>query len=163
MYTVYCTGLRGWSRLALAEDTFRFSLSFSGDWIHVQANRVCRFCLVFNNCLMVWATTNPNVYPGTASLLFFPRKENRRTFFNSARKIRLKTGSISYECVRRNTVSSDSGGKSCFVPVFNDRWRVHSKSKSLLNVSVQYSRVVKIYYKKLIMRPDHVWKLPGYL
>ena len=103
------------------------------------------FC---NNCLMVWAITNPNVYPGAASLLFFPRKENRRVFFNSARKFRLKTGSISYECARRNTVSSDSGGKSCFVPVFNDRWQVHSKSKSLLYVSEQYSRVVKIYYKK---------------
>ena len=87
MYTVYCTGLRGWSRLALAEDTFWFSLSFWGYWIDVQANRGCRFCLVFNNCLMVWATTNPNVYPGAASLLFLPRKENRRAFFNSARKI----------------------------------------------------------------------------
>ena len=43
MYTVYCAGLRGWSRLALAEDTFWFSLSFSGDWIHVQANRGSRF------------------------------------------------------------------------------------------------------------------------
>ena len=127
MYTVYCTGLRGWSRLALAEDTFWFSLSFSGDWIHVQANRGCWFCLVFNNCLMVWATTNPNVYPGAASLLFFPRKENRRAFF---REIRLKTGSISHKCVRRNTISSDLEGKSRFAPVFNDRWRVHSKSKS---------------------------------
>ena len=148
MYTVYCTGLRGWSRLALAGGTFWFSLSFSGDWIHVQANRGCRFCLVFNNCLMVWATTNPNVYPGAASLLFFPRKENRRAFFNSARKIRLKNGSISHKCVRRNTISSDSGGKSPFVPGFNDQWRVHWKSKSLLYVSEQYSRVVKISYKK---------------
>ena len=56
---------------------------------------------------------------------------------------------ISYKCVRRNTISSDSGGKSRFVPVFNDRWRVHSKSKSLLYVSGQFSRVVKIYYKKI--------------
>ena len=78
--------LRGWSRPALAENTLWFSLSFSGEWIHVQANRGCRLRLVFNNCFMVWVTKNQNVWAGAASLLPFARKENQRTVFTSTRE-----------------------------------------------------------------------------
>ena len=41
------------------------------------------------------------------------------------------------------------GRQISFCARFNDRWRVHSMSKSLLYESEQYSRVVKIYYKKI--------------
>ena len=100
----------------LAEDTFWFSLSFSGEWIHVQANSGFRFRFVFNNCIMVWATTNPNVYAGATSLLLFPREENQRAFFNSLRKIWLDIGSVSHKCVSRNTITSNLGSNLVLCP-----------------------------------------------
>ena len=141
MYTVYCTGLRGWSRLALAEDTFWFSLSFSGDWIHVQANRGCWFCLVFNNCLMVWATTNPNVYL-QGQLLYCSSREK-------------KTGgpSLGKFDWKLDQFRTNASGETPYLLI----WRANLvlrpfsmtddgfiRSRSL----EQCSRVVKIYYKK---------------
>jgi len=138
--------LGGWSWAALADDTFSV-LSVVLGWMNSCINQSWLAVSFGFQQLLYGLSDNQSKCTGrVASLLPFPR-----IFCNSSRQIRLETGSISHKCVSRNTIS-------CFLSVFNDRWRAHSKSKSLVYMTAQYSRVVKIYYKISIVWQDHIWK-----
>ena len=128
--------LGGWSRPALAEDNFWFSLFVLG-W----TNSCCRFRLAFNNCFMVWATTNPNVWAGAAPLLPFAQKENKHTFFNSSRKIRLESGSILHKCVSKNTKASSSKATLVLYPFSMTDDGCHSS-----NIPALWKFTIKIHY-----------------
>ena len=97
---------------------------------------------------------------GMGSFFFaLPAKRKPACLFNPSRKIRLETGSISHKCVSRNTMSSNSEANLVLYPFSMTDDKL---TRPLLYVNEQYSRAVIIYYKKSIMRPDHIWKWLGH-